>query len=181
VIAVTPDSANINALGALWLDDFALIFVPYGHCDETKILPCAKPLFCLKGADGGHSRGFKLDSVWRGVKRAGEARVSPDDIDVVEIGLPALVTISALNQRTMDPFGGIVTNISADRLLDATTGQPYYLARIELRDGTSAFSDASTLKAGMNAEVMIVTGERTLLEYLTAPISRSLRRALTEQ
>jgi hypothetical protein len=47
-------SLTTRSAGALWLDDFALIFVPYGHCDETKILPCAKPLFCLKGADGGH-------------------------------------------------------------------------------------------------------------------------------
>jgi hypothetical protein len=29
--------------GELWLDDFALIFVPYGHCDGIKILRCAKP------------------------------------------------------------------------------------------------------------------------------------------
>ncbi|MDG2285896.1 MAG: Hpt domain-containing protein, partial [Alphaproteobacteria bacterium] len=47
---------------ALWLDDFALIFVPYGHCDETKILPCAKPLFCLKGADGGQAAVPSVDA-----------------------------------------------------------------------------------------------------------------------
>ena len=48
-------SLTTRSAGALWLDDFALIFVPYGHCDETKILPWAKPLFGLKGPDGGHA------------------------------------------------------------------------------------------------------------------------------
>ena len=48
-------SLTTRSAGGFWLDDFALIFVPYGHCDETKILPCVKPLFCLKGADGGHA------------------------------------------------------------------------------------------------------------------------------
>ena len=47
-------SLTTRSAGDFQLDDFALIFVPYGHCDETKILPCAKPLICLKGADGGH-------------------------------------------------------------------------------------------------------------------------------
>jgi hypothetical protein len=72
-------------------------------------------------------------------------------------------------------------SISADRLEDPTTGLPYYLARIELTDESVRRADAPALKAGMNAEVKIVTGERTLMEYLTAPISQSLRRALTEQ
>lgn len=110
-----------------------------------------------------------------------EARVGPDDIDVVEIGLPAQVNISALNRRISAPYAGLVTNISADRLVDPASGQPYYQARIELTEKPSTRSDGPILKAGMNAEVRIVTGERTLLEYLTAPILQSLRGALTEQ
>lgn len=110
-----------------------------------------------------------------------EARVAPDDIDVVETGLPARVTISALNQRTTIPYQGQVTSVSADRLVDQTSGLAYYLARVELADTLPEGADVPALKAGMNADVMIITGERTLLEYLTAPIARSLRHALTEQ
>ena len=36
-------SLKTRSAGGLWLDDFALIFVTYGHCDETKILPCQNP------------------------------------------------------------------------------------------------------------------------------------------
>lgn len=110
-----------------------------------------------------------------------EARVAPDDIDVVEVGLPARITISAVNQRTTIPYPGQVISVSADRLVDQTSGLPYYLARVELADALPEGADVPALKAGMNADVMIITGERTLLEYLTAPIARSLRRALTEQ
>jgi hypothetical protein len=46
--------------GALSLDGFALIFVPYGHCDETKTLSCARPLFGLKGADRGQAQCFSI-------------------------------------------------------------------------------------------------------------------------
>jgi len=38
-----------RSAGAFWLDDFALIFVPYGHCDETKTLPRTKPNSVSKG------------------------------------------------------------------------------------------------------------------------------------
>jgi len=110
-----------------------------------------------------------------------EARVAPDDIDVVELGLPALVTMTALNLRISSPLSGRVVHISADRLVDESNGLPYYLARIALDETSVNEVKEFTLKAGMNAEVRIVTGERTLLQYLTAPISQSLDRALTEQ
>jgi HlyD family type I secretion membrane fusion protein len=110
-----------------------------------------------------------------------EARVAPDDIDVVELGLPALVTMTALNLRISSPLSGRVVHISADRLVDESNGLSYYLARIALDETSVNEVKEFTLKAGMNAEVRIVTGERTLLQYLTAPISQSLDRALTEQ
>ncbi|MEM9750785.1 MAG: HlyD family type I secretion periplasmic adaptor subunit, partial [Pseudomonadota bacterium] len=37
-----------------------------------------------------------------------------------------------------------------------------------------------TLTPGMPAEVLIVTGERTLLQYLTEPLTASLRRSFRE-
>lgn len=110
-----------------------------------------------------------------------EARVRADDIDVVDIGLPALVNITALNQRNTPPFMGTVTHVSADRLVDTQTGLPYYLARVNLTEALAERQDTANLKAGMNAEVRIVTGERTFLEYLVTPISNSLRTALTEE
>jgi HlyD family secretion protein len=73
---------------------------------------------------------------------------------------------------------GKLREISADRLEDPHTRQPYYMARIvvEHRD----LPEGIILAAGMPADVMIVTGERTLLSYLLSPITDVLRRGLRE-
>lgn len=109
-----------------------------------------------------------------------EARVNPNDIDNVSAGLPARVRLLAFSQRTVDMVTGTVEHVSADRLVDRDTGQPYYLARIRL-DTTEVDPEIqSKLVPGMSAEVMITTGEHTILQYLTKPIRTSLSRALIE-
>lgn len=100
---------------------------------------------------------------------------------MVEVGLPARVAFTALNQRLSVPVLGEVTAVSADRFEDLNTGLPYYLAKIRLNAVTDAWEEPITLKAGMNAEVMIVTGERTLLTYITQPLVQSMRRAMREE
>lgn len=110
-----------------------------------------------------------------------EARVDPSDIDVVHQGLQAKIRLIAFNQRYVTPIDGHVVWVSADRLTDERSGQPYYLARVELaRDAATALTD-QTLFPGMQAEVMIVTGARTALEYFFRPILESMNRAFREQ
>ena len=110
-----------------------------------------------------------------------EARVDPNDIDIVYPGLAARVRLSAFNQRNVAPIEGILTFVSADRLTDERTGLSYYAARIELVDPDLASKlDGGELYPGMPAEVMIVTGGRTMLDYLLKPINRSLERAFRE-
>ena len=109
-----------------------------------------------------------------------EARVNPIDIDVVQIGLPAQVRITAFSQRTTKPIDGNVIAVSADSLTEERTGETYYLARIEIKDDLDKKLGGAQLYPGMNAEVMIVTGERTALEYFFKPITGSLNRAFRE-
>lgn len=108
-----------------------------------------------------------------------EARVDPNDIDVVHAGLPAQVRLSAFNRRTFVPIDGKVLTISADRLTDERTGIPYFLARVVLVEDLSK-DVAVALYPGMQAEVMIVTGERTVFDYIFRPFMRSLGRAFRE-
>jgi HlyD family type I secretion membrane fusion protein len=107
-----------------------------------------------------------------------EARVRPDDIDSVQTGLPARVSITALDQRQSSPLLGEVVHVSADRLIEESTGLPYYMARVKILGEGAGNENLDVLKAGMNAEVMIVTGERTVFDYLLGPITQSLRRAM---
>ncbi len=108
-----------------------------------------------------------------------ESQVDPNDIDVVHAGLPAQVRLTAFNQRNLSPIEGKVLTVSADRLTDERTGVPYFLARVVLVEDLSK-DLAVALYPGMQAEVMIVTGERTMLDYIFRPLSQSLGRAFRE-
>lgn len=110
-----------------------------------------------------------------------EARVDPADIDIVKVGLPAQVRITAFSQRDTPPIDGKVIAVSADRLTDERTGQDYYLARVELTGDLQKALKGAPLHPGMQAEVMIVTGARTALDYLFKPITQSMNRALREE
>ena len=77
---------------------------------------------------------------------------------------------------------GEVVSISADRLRDETAaGAPYYLTRVELREDPAAALNGGSIHPGMQAEVLIVTGERTALGYLVRPLLRGLNRSLREE
>ena len=109
------------------------------------------------------------------------AKVSPDDIDVVHVGLAAQVRMTAFAARAFIPVEGEVTRVSADQLLDEVTGLAYFEVRIVL-DEVSLLSalQGAPLYPGMQAEVMIITGERTTLDYLLQPITQSIERAFRE-
>ncbi len=110
-----------------------------------------------------------------------EAQVSPMDIDVVHEGLEAQIRLSAFSQRNLPQIVGRVTSVSADRLIDEMTGQPYFKAIIEVdRDTLAQASEDLTLTAGMPAEVMIVTGSQTFVGYLLDPIVSTFRHAFRE-
>ncbi len=121
-----------------------------------------------------------IDIVPSGDRLIIEARVDPSDIDVVHIGLQEQVRFTAFSQRSTKPVDGTVIAVSADSLTDERTGETYYLARVEIKDDLEKNLGGAQLYPGMNAEVMIVTGERTALEYFFKPITSSLNRAFRE-
>jgi HlyD family secretion protein/epimerase transport system membrane fusion protein len=110
-----------------------------------------------------------------------DARVSPIDIDVVHPGLSAQVHLSSYSSRTMPRIDGVVQSVSADRMIDDVTKQPFYLARVEVdRDRLKEIGPQIELVPGMPAEVLIVTGERTMFQYLFEPFTDIFRRSFRE-
>ncbi len=109
-----------------------------------------------------------------------EAQVTPLDIDRVNIGLVAEVRFSAFKQAITPVIEGKLINLSADRLIEEKTGTPYYLAQIELTPDSYQKMQNLELLPGMPVEVLIKTGERTVFEYLTKPISNAFARAFIE-
>ncbi len=111
-----------------------------------------------------------------------EARVSPTDIDSVAAGQAAQVHLTAYRQRTMRRIEGRVRHVSADRIMDEGTSQPYFLARVEVdRQQLTAVGPDVQLVPGMPAEVLILTGELIALAYLMDPFINTIRRAMREQ
>lgn len=110
-----------------------------------------------------------------------EAQVAPTDIDRVSLGLPARVRFSAFKTKTTPVAEAIVTKISADRLTDPDTGESYYSATVEVTEEGQDSLQGLTLVAGMPAEVLIKTGERSLLSYLTQPAKDAMARSLIEE
>lgn len=124
-----------------------------------------------------------------------EAYVRPDDIDLVYVGLKAKIRISAFKHRSVSPMEGVVTHISSDvveppqqhqsqetQILQQQGGLQY---RVKIEVDKEQLTKISkyrnyVLHPGMIADVMIVTGERTVLQYLMDPITSTFWHAFIE-
>ncbi len=71
--------------------------------------------------------------------------------------------------------------VAADSMTDERSGDAYYATRIELTEDVGDVIEGGILYPGMPAEVMIITGKSSLLDYLIRPLSRSLARAFREK
>lgn len=111
-----------------------------------------------------------------------DARLSPNDVDVVEPGLEADIHLVALSQRSTPRITGVVRSVAADRTVDAKTGEAFYRVRVEVdRDELARkLGDPAALVPGMPAQVMIVATERTLFNYLAKPLIEAFRRSFRE-
>lgn len=121
-----------------------------------------------------------LDIVPDNVQLIVEAQVNTKDIDSVYIDAPAQIRFPAFSQRFSLPAEGKVLSVSADSLEDERTGSYYYLARVQIENLENAEIKVTQLRPGMQADVMILTGERTALDYFVNPIILSFNRALRE-
>lgn len=103
--------------------------------------------------------------------------VSPLDIDMVEVGMTTYVHLSALSSRDTPRVLGTVTNVAADAVIDAQNRSPHYFARIEVPRSELQAAGVNELVVGMPAEVLIVSRERTMVEYILQPFRDALWRA----
>lgn len=108
-------------------------------------------------------------------------RVSPLDIDSVEKGQNAEVRLPGFSSRGMKTIMGRVERVGADVMLDDYTKEPYYMARVEVDTQTVTDEVKRKLQPGMPADVLITTGERTILQYLVGPITDLLFKSMREQ
>ena len=110
-----------------------------------------------------------------------EARVKPVDIDLVKQGLKAKISLSAFKAKKVPKLDGEILTVSADIMIDEATGENYFLARIAIStDSLANLNEKIELYPGMPAETYIITGSRTILAYLIAPIKDASYKAFRD-
>ena len=126
-----------------------------------------------------------MDIVPKDEKLLLEAKIMPNYIDKVKEGQIVDVRFSTFANTPQLVCEGRVESISSDTLTDpqmsAMGGANYYLARIELTAEGMKTLGARPLQPGMQAEVLIKTGERSLLKYLMHPLIKRLAASMKEE
>ncbi len=108
-----------------------------------------------------------------------EAKIAPQDIAFLYPGLPALVKFSAYDFTRYGGLEGKLEHISADTIQDEE-GNSFYLVRIRTTEERFGHSDKLPIIPGMTASVDIITGKRTILDYMLKPITKARQTALRE-
>ncbi len=110
-----------------------------------------------------------------------EAKVSPQEIDQLRIGQPAILRFTSFNQRTTPELNGTVSVIAANVAQDEKTTPKYYTVRINAPDEEITRLGHVKLIAGMPVEAFIQTSPRTVFSYLTRPFHDQLMRAFRDK
>jgi HlyD family secretion protein len=110
------------------------------------------------------------------------ARVAPSDIDNVVPGLETEVRFTAFQAKLTPIMLGIVNSVSNDVITPQNSQEmPYYLARIEVNELDIPEEIKGRLTAGMPADLIITTGERTAVDFITSPLLDAVRKSLIEE
>jgi HlyD family type I secretion membrane fusion protein len=110
------------------------------------------------------------------------ARVAPIDIDNVLADLETEVRFTAFKSKLTPIVLGSVRNVSKDVITpDNPNELPFYLARIDVVESQIPLEVRDRLTAGMPVDVIITTGERTMLNYIASPLMDAVRKSLIEE
>lgn len=107
-----------------------------------------------------------------------EAKVSPKDIAFLAPGQKAVVKFSAYDFAIYGGLDAILEHIGADSVTDEK-GNTYYTVRVRTVNAT--LKGGQPIIPGMMAEVDIITGKKTILNYMLKPVLRAKQSAFTER
>src|SRR6056297_70485 len=110
------------------------------------------------------------------------ARVSPIDKDNVAPGLETEVRFTAFKTKLTPIMLGRVNTVSNDVITpDNANDPPYYLARVTVDQNDIPEEIRGRLTAGMPADVIITTGERTVANFIVSPLMDAVRKSMIEE
>jgi protease secretion system membrane fusion protein len=111
-----------------------------------------------------------------------EAHIPPHLIDKVQAGLSADVRFNSFAHSPQLVVEGKVMSVSGDLLSDPQQPQfTYYLARVQVTPSGMKTLGARQMQPGMPIEIVIKTGERSLLTYLMHPLTKRVAASMKEE
>ena len=110
-----------------------------------------------------------------------EVEISPKDIAYVINGQQAIIKLTAFDFAKFGSLNGEVINVGADSI-QKEDGSIWYICQIAVgRDGLTSLGKTITVFPGMVAQVDIISGEKTIMEYLTEPVTKITNEAFRER
>ena len=110
------------------------------------------------------------------------ARVSPIDKDNVAPGLLTEVRFTAFKTKLTPIMLGSVESVSGDVITpDNPNEPPYFLARVAVEENDIPEEIRDRITAGMPADVIITTGERTVANFIVSPLMDAVRKSMIEE
>ncbi|KQN54066.1 hemolysin D [Pseudomonas sp. Leaf48] len=110
-----------------------------------------------------------------------DAMIPVQAIDKMFPGLAVDIAFPAFNHAQTPNIPGRVKTISADRLMDEESKEPFYLAQVEVTPEGMDLLGSNHIRPGMPATVTIKTGERNMMSYLLKPMLERVDSSFKEQ
>lgn len=110
-----------------------------------------------------------------------QAHFQPTDVDNVLPGMVTEVRLPAFHSREIPILNGKIESLSRDRLSDPQNKTDYFLGIVRVDVKQLPPHLRAKVTAGMPAQVIVPTGERTVLQYLFSPLRDTLRTTMREE
>lgn len=110
-----------------------------------------------------------------------EAKIDPKDIAFLRPGLDAIIKLSAYDFAIYGGLKGKVEHISADTIKDEKDESYYYIKVRTEESYLDKNNKPLPIMPGMTANVDVITGKKTVLDYLLKPIVRAKHNAMREK
>ena len=109
------------------------------------------------------------------------AQIDPKHIPNISKGDAVKMRLSTIDSNQFVNLDGYVQRISSDVIKASKSDKPFYLVGISIkRHSTGAAHDLSRLKSGMAMDFNILSGKRTVLDYIAQPIARVQKHAFRD-
>ena len=109
-----------------------------------------------------------------------EGTVAPWDVEHLAVGQGVNVRLTAYKARRVPVITGRLAYVGADRQMDANNS-PVFVVRAEIDPGALRDKPGVVLLPGMPADILIVNGARSVLDFLISPITDGISRAMKEE